>query len=203
LSHSNRMFVLILSPYKTATCWLENFFHLLGIPVKKLHGYESYEQTEIAPIEQVTHCVTIQRYPISRLWASAMFEDLSVAQYPYHYGSERQCEEATVDDLIRHFREQPWESWTWLNFEYYTKKLDWLSTNHGKKVLTLTIDHQCESMSSEDQLTKQILEKFPEFLALSENSVLSALKSCPRKSHEGRRTKWGYKYEEFLKNCYI
>src|SRR3989304_9352498 len=177
------IFILIISPFKTGTCYIEEILEKNEIKHNKLHGYNEIER-KIYPIDKITHVITLRR-ELRRLYSSAFFEDIDKPEdYEYAYGTPDEVEKASVSDLVKHFKLIDWTKYRWLNNEHYDEIMDEF-IKKGIPVLKL----KTENLKNE-------IEQLPIFLGL-DNMGLTY-----EKTHMGIESKYGEKYKLFLKQVF-
>ena len=114
--------IVILTPFRVGSTSVREA--LSGIPnlsIHKLHTYGPYEYHIIKP-DKVDGVILIYRKPID-IYISAYFADCDKPEYPYYFGTRDDVMAAPIDQLINHFKSFKWETYGWLNYDYYIDTL--------------------------------------------------------------------------------
>lgn len=114
-------FVLLLTPFKVGSCYVSSILRENGVQHARVHAYDPDEQAKF-PEEKITHVITVERENMTDLYISAFYNDMhhGVQHYPYAFSDNMDdCLNASVAELVEHFRKQDFKSCRWLNYDYY------------------------------------------------------------------------------------
>ena len=119
---SNAQKILILTPFRVGSTSIQKtLLSQTDLTVHKLHSYDQQDY-KIIPPNLVNAIIFIHRQPID-LYISAYFADCTRPEYPYYFGTLKQVLDAPIDTLIAHFKSFNWETFGWLNYDYYINTL--------------------------------------------------------------------------------
>lgn len=148
--------ILVFNPFKVGSSTLEEMINRTpNLRATKFHSYDQSQQKKIPP-EKVSATILVYRDPIE-LYMSAFFEDCNKPSYPYYYGTNEDVLAASTDQLINHFNKFPWETYQWLNYEYYINQLNTLFNINKQEITNFMKSCEKYKVIKGDYLSKPIV----------------------------------------------